>query len=129
MSIFKAFAPEKPETWPRQKGGEKLLPGTFSSPVILSWGRQYEVVRLVLGGNGSDLWWESVDGESWTVEPGLDQSWHPLPTPDDGMVMVPEKLKGKHWHWWFGHRLRSGEPQARAVTWASVVNHFKEADR
>ncbi len=61
------------------------------------------------------------------VEAENDQSWHPLPTPDDGMVMVPEKL-GDHETWWydFCKAIKTGK---RASAYTDFINHFKEADQ
>ena len=92
MSNFREFDPDKPETWPLTFDGEALELGGCSTWVIGrirtdAGGATYDAMRLEYGSAGA--WW--TDGR-FTLKASSVVSWHPLPTPDDGMVMVPEKL-------------------------------------
>ena len=108
MSTFKKFDPEKPPA---------------DGHYIVSAGALIGQAIYAGGPNPGWLW---LVGNP-VVGP---VSYHPLPTPDDGMVMVPEEWE------------RCPEPLQQKIDemcvltmwdsseiWAEIINHFKEANQ
>ena len=130
MSTFKKFNPEKPEeTGPPLRFG---VPGEVrqSREVVVTDGDvRLQTAVLELGVEGESCWLQPETEEPLVFEVA---GWHPLPTPDDGMVMVPEELGGDDLEavndcinaWVFGHRK---EPVP--ALWAEIVNRLKEANQ
>ena len=123
MSTFKKFDPEKPGTWPE-------FPFTSDDGSYKE--SDWWITHTSAGQTGEAMLCHREGGVSWETYEGrrLENviSYHPLPIPDDGMVMVPEELDQDALNW-FSEVLNGylGATGAIKWVWSQFINHFKGA--